>query len=71
MRSYGNSGFGCGGGAHLVWDDALCLWSPELYLERVPRPDHLVVTVLTPAPTVECFCAGYAPHVSESYRGGF
>jgi len=58
-----------GGGAYLVWDDALCLWSPERYVERVPRPDRLVVTVLTPAPTVECFRAGYTPYVHESYRG--
>jgi hypothetical protein len=60
-----------GGGAHLVWDDALYLWSPERYVERVARPDHLVVTVLTPAPTVECLRGGYVPQVHESHRGGF
>jgi hypothetical protein len=59
-----------GGGAYLVWDDALCLWSADRYVERAPRADHSVVTVLTPAPTVECFRAGYTPHVHESYRGG-
>jgi hypothetical protein len=59
------------GGAHLVWDDALYLWSPERYAGRVPRPDHSVVRVLTPAPTVECFRGGYVPKVHESYCGGF
>jgi hypothetical protein len=57
-----------GGSAHLVWDDALFLWSPERYVKRRRRPDRLTVTVLTPAPIVECFRAGYLPQVHESYR---
>ena len=59
------------GGAHLVWDDALLLWSPERYIKRQRRPDGLTVTVLTPAPTVECFRAGYVPHVHGSCRDCF
>ena len=55
-----------GGGAHLVWDDALFLWSPERYVTRQRRPDDLTVTVLTPAPAVECFRAGYVPEVHKS-----
>jgi len=55
-----------GGGAYLVEEDALLLWSPEGYVKREPRPDHLLVTVLTPAPIVECFRAGYAPGVHHS-----
>lgn len=57
-----------GGEAHLVWDDALFLWSPERYVKRARRPDGLTVTVLTPAPIVECFRAGYVPQVHESCR---
>lgn len=56
-----------GGSAHLVWDDALFLWSPERYVRRKRRDDS-TVRVLTPAPILECFRAGYVPQVHGSYR---
>jgi hypothetical protein len=58
------------GCAHLVWEDALLLWTPEGYTRRDFRPKDLTVTVLTPEPFVECFREGYQPevHVSRQYR---
>jgi hypothetical protein len=52
------------GGAWLVWEGALLLWSPERYVRRMDRPGGLTVTVLTPRPTVECFRRGYRPEVA-------
>jgi hypothetical protein len=49
------------GAAYLVWGDALYKWSPEGYVSRESREDRAAVTVLTPAPIVECFRAGYMP----------
>jgi hypothetical protein len=54
------------GAAWLVWDDALLLWTPEGYAEKVPRPDGVIVTVLTPRPIVECFRHGYQPATHDS-----
>jgi hypothetical protein len=54
------------GDAYLVWGDALLFWSPERYLKKLHRPDNLAVTVLTPAPAVECFGEGYVPQVHDS-----
>jgi hypothetical protein len=54
------------GCAHLVWEDALLLWSPEGYTKRDTRPKGLRVTVLTPKPIVECFREGYKPEVHGS-----
>jgi hypothetical protein len=54
------------GGAYLVWDDALLLWTPQCYTVRLARETLHRVTVLTPAPSVECFRRGYIPHVHES-----
>ena len=53
--------------AWLVWHEALYRWSPEGYVSREPRAGR-TVTVLTPAPIVECFRAGYLPQIHESYR---
>jgi hypothetical protein len=55
-----------GGCAHLVWEDALLLWTPEGYTKRDTRPKGLTVTVLTPEPIVECFREGYKPEVHGS-----
>jgi hypothetical protein len=55
-----------GGDAYLVWDDALFLWAPDRYIKRQRRPDGLTVTVLTPAPAVECFRGGYIPQVHHT-----
>jgi len=55
--------------SYLVWDDALLLWSPQGYLRRIHRPESVMVTVLTPAPAVECFRQGYKPAVHESVLG--
>ncbi len=53
---------------HLVWNDALLLWSPERYAARIPRPAGSTVTVLTPRPIVECFRHGYQPEIHASWR---
>jgi len=52
------------GNAYLVWNDSLLLWTPEGYTEREARPGNLSVTVLTPAPIVECFRHGYKPEIN-------
>ena len=54
------------GAACLLWKDALFEWSPAAYVRKRPRPDDLVVTVLTPRPIVECFVAGYRPQIHDS-----
>jgi hypothetical protein len=51
---------------YLVWDDALLLWTPKQYTDRIPRPDRETVTVLTPRPIVNCFRTGYEPHIHRS-----
>jgi hypothetical protein len=49
--------------AWLLWDRALCPWSPEGYGAARPRPRARAVTVLTPRSTVAAIAAGYAPGV--------
>jgi len=56
------------GSAHLVWRDALALWTPAGYASKRARQGDLVVTVLTPKPIVECFKKGYAPEIHSSWR---
>jgi len=52
---------------HLIWRDALLLWTPEGYA-RKSRPRDSVVTVLTPKPIVGCFREGYVPEIHASWR---
>ena len=54
------------GSPYLVWNDALLLWTPEGYTERVRKPSDLTVQVLTPAPFVQCFRHGYRPDIHDS-----
>jgi len=63
VRSGGHNAAGLG-----VWDDALVMWTPERYAEKLRRPDGLTVTVLTPQPIVECFRLGYVPGTHDSLR---
>jgi hypothetical protein len=51
---------------HLVWDDAIYLWTPERYARKDRRPGGLTVTVLTPRPIIECFRLGYETAVHAS-----
>jgi hypothetical protein len=51
------------GHPHLVSKDGLLLWTPENYTKRDAPSRNAVVTVLTPAPIVECFRHGYRPEV--------
>lgn len=53
---------------YLVWNDAVLLWTPKEYTNRIPRPDGEIVTVLTPRPVVQCFRAGYEPDIHRSAR---
>jgi hypothetical protein len=55
------------GCAHLVWRDALLLWTPEGYARKY-RPEDFVVTVLTPKPIVGCFRQGYVPEIHASWH---
>ena len=59
------------GAAYLVWGDQLFRWSSEGYVSREPRGDRVTATVLTPAPIVACFRAGYVPQVHDSHRAEF
>jgi hypothetical protein len=56
------------GHAWLVWNDALLLWTPEAYAQRMARPKNSIVTVLTPQPIVACFRQGYEPEIHGSWR---
>ncbi len=56
------------GGAYLVWDDSIYLWTADDYAKKERRTDRLMVTVLTPRPIVECFRAGYEPETHGSRR---
>lgn len=51
--------------SYLVWANHLLQWSPEGYIKKLRRKDH-VVTVLTPKPTVECLRHRYRPEVHPS-----
>jgi hypothetical protein len=53
---------------YLIWNDALLLWTPEGYAKKEQRPESRTVTVLTPAPIVECFRYGYEPQIHDSSR---
>ena len=55
------------GCAHLVWRDALLLWTPEGYARKY-RPENFVVTVLTPKPIVGCLREGYVPEIHASWQ---
>lgn len=54
------------GSAYLVLGEALLLWTPEGYTRRDARPTDSAVTVLTPAPIVECIRHGYRPEIDTS-----
>jgi hypothetical protein len=54
------------GSAYLILGEALLLWTPEGYTRRDARPSDSAVTVLTPAPIVECFRQGYRPEIDRS-----
>jgi len=53
-------------GSYLVWRDNLLRWSGEGYTEKLERPDHGNVTVLTPKPIVRCLQHGYKPELHRS-----
>ena len=50
----------------LVWGHWLLDWTPAGYEGRVQRPSGSMVTVLTPAPVVDCLRSGYRPAVHVS-----
>ena len=52
--------------ACLVRADALLVWSPDGYRERLRRDGAETVTVLTPEPLVRCLRHGFTPSVHES-----
>ncbi len=57
----------------LVLSDRLLRWTPFGYIEPIPRPADVSVTVLTPPSSVKVLAAGYAPviHASASSVGLF
>ena len=54
------------GASYLVWGDTLLLWSPAGYVRKENQPAGLIVTVLTPEPTVRCLGRGYRPEIHKS-----
>ncbi len=54
------------GEAALVWEGGLRRWSPEGYRGETGQRGDMRVTVLTPAPMVECLRRGYRPQVHPS-----
>lgn len=52
--------------AWLLWRSALLRWTPGGYVERLARPTHGPVTVLTPRATARAIAAGYTPLVHPS-----
>lgn len=52
--------------SYLVWREALLQWSPEGYIKERQRPKRWTVTVLTPAPVVQCIRQGYRPSIHSS-----
>jgi hypothetical protein len=54
--------------SYLVWNGALALWTPEGYGIKDRRPGHLIATVLTPRPIVECFRQGFVPEIHASFQ---
>jgi hypothetical protein len=57
------------GDAYLIHDGGLLAWSSGGYRVRLPRPGGKLVTVLTPASTVNAIRSGYAPEVHPSAWG--
>jgi hypothetical protein len=49
--------------ALLIFGDSLLVWSPDGYVERIPRRTGTTVSVLTPRPTVATIQAGFEPQV--------
>ncbi len=54
--------------ALLILGDALLVWSPAGYRERLPRAKGVEVSVLTPRSTVAVIRAGFVPEVHPSAR---
>jgi hypothetical protein len=54
------------GEAWLLWQSALHHWTPGGYDQRIPRPAHGEVIVLTPRATAGVIAAGYTPTVHSS-----
>lgn len=54
------------GGAWLLWNGSLLLWSPEGYIGRITLPGDRIVPVLTPRRIVDCFRRGYQPQIHPS-----
>jgi hypothetical protein len=50
----------------LLWRRKLLVWSPDGYTKTYQPLSNSTVTVLTPAPTVECIRQGYTPEVHTS-----
>ena len=51
------------GGAYLVKDNQLYLWTPAGYEKPFPFPNIDKIAVLTPKSFVNMFAAGYVPHM--------
>lgn len=52
-----------GGNPYLVLDGSLFSWTPARYTKSPRLSGNPALTVLTPAPIVECFRMGYQPQV--------
>ena len=52
--------------ASLVWEGGLLRWSPAGYIERITRPGHTLVDVLTPPSIVKTLARGYRPEFHPS-----
>ena len=55
--------------ALLIAGDSVLPWTPQGYLQPLPRPVDMPITVLTPRSTVQTMTAGYVPtlHPSAKY----
>ena len=51
------------GSPYVLLDGSLSRWTPARYTRSQKLSGNPVMTVLTPAPAVECFRMGYQPHV--------
>ena len=60
---------GAGQTPHLVYGAKLLPWQPAGYSTSLPRPAHLLVTVLTPASTVRTLAHGYRPDLHATAEG--
>ena len=54
------------GRAYLLWEVRLLAWTHAGYARRLPRPEGVGLTVLTPRSTVNAIKAGYLPEVHHS-----